>query len=131
MSSTPSASVENVAVETLSRLFVELAEDERFTAGLRESGISLLWEHSRPELRIFVSADGAVVGEDAPQYATHIIKSSTGTAHELWLGRTTFPAEITSGRLRIFGKVAKVLELMPILAPAFGRYPEIVARGNS
>ncbi|MDH6124051.1 hypothetical protein [Kitasatospora sp. GP82] len=116
----------NSTTETLGRLFTELAQDDRFTAGLRDSGISLLMEHSRPDLRIFVSAEGAVVGDGAPEYATLTIKSTAATAHELWLGRTSFPAAITSGRLRIFGKVAKVLELMPILAPAFERYPAIV-----
>lgn len=114
------------ADQVFGQLFTELSQDEKFSAGLRDSGISIRFEHSAPECRIFVSADGVEVGRE-PRQATHTLKMTCDTAHALWLGRSSFANEVNNGRLVILGKVSKVVELMTILAPTFECYPKIVA----
>lgn len=114
-----------VATESFQRLFSDLLQDDRFAAGLRDSGSTLLFEHRDPESRVFVSTENVLTGPDAPEHATLVMKMSCDTAHSLWLNSIAFPTAITNGRLRIIGKVAKVLEVIPILAMTFDRYPSI------
>jgi putative sterol carrier protein len=81
----------------------------------------------KPDCTIFLSPDGVVVGDQAPENAAITIKMSCDTAHALWMGTLMMPTAVATGRVRIRGKVAKVLEFVPILQPAFDRYPEIAA----
>ncbi|HEX4725714.1 MAG TPA: SCP2 sterol-binding domain-containing protein [Pseudonocardiaceae bacterium] len=108
-------------------LFEILVKDENFTTKLRDNGLTVRLLHTKPDCVIFVSPDGVSVGEDAPDEATITIKMSCDTAHTLWLGKLMMPTAVATGRVRIRGKVAKVLELVPILRPAFDRYSEIAA----
>jgi hypothetical protein len=43
------------------------------------------------------------------------------------MGTLMMPTAVATGKVRIRGKVAKVIEFVPILQPAFDRYPEIAA----
>ncbi|MEV5009935.1 SCP2 sterol-binding domain-containing protein [Streptomyces sp. NPDC001698] len=118
---------EETAAKVFGELFTILAADEEFTSKLRESDLSVRLIHTKPECTVFVSADEVAVGDGAPDEATVTIKMSCDTAHALWLGKLMMPAAVATGKVRIRGKVAKVLELVPILRPAFDRYPEIAA----
>ncbi|WP_405897208.1 hypothetical protein OG242_06340 [Streptomyces sp. NBC_00727] len=109
------------------RLFTVLLEDEQFVEKARKESLSVQLVHSRPDCRIFVSPDGVVVGDEAPFKPAITLKMSCDTAHALWLGRLPVPAAIATGKLRIRGRIAKVLELVPLLQPAFDRYPDIAA----
>lgn len=108
-------------------LFRILSQDEAFTARLQESNLSVRLVHTNPAAVIHVSADGVLFGDDVPEAATIIIKMSCATAHELWNGSLLMPAALAMGKVRIKGKIARVLELVPILQPAFDRYPGIAA----
>lgn len=109
------------------RLFTVLLEDEQFVEKARKESLSVQLVHSRPDCRIFVSPDGVVVGDEAPFKPAITLKMSCDTAHALWLGRLPVPAAIATGKLRIRGRIAKVLELVLLLQPAFDRYPDIAA----
>lgn len=115
----------SVATDTFQRLFSRLLQDDRFAAGMRDSGITLLFEHRDPDCRVYVSAEEVLTGAEAPEYATLVMKISCDAAHSLWLNEITFPAAITTGKLKSTGKVSKVLEVMPTLALAFDHYPAI------
>lgn len=115
------------AEQVFGSLFRILAEDEAFTARLRQSGLTVRLLQNKPDCAIFLSPDGVVVGDQAPPDAAITIKMSCDTAHALWMGTLMMPTALATGRVRIRGKVAKVLEFVPILQPAFDRYPEIAA----
>ncbi|GAA2746415.1 MULTISPECIES: SCP2 sterol-binding domain-containing protein [Kitasatospora] len=115
------------AAEVFGELFTILAADEEFTAKLRENDLTARLVHTKPDCTIFLSADKVIVGPEAPEDAAITIKMSCDTAHQLWLGKLMMPAAVATGKVRIRGKVAKVLELVPILRPAFDRYPELAA----
>ena len=115
------------AEQVFGSLFRILAEDEAFTTRLRDSGLTVRLLQSKPDCAIFLSPDGVVVGDQAPADAAITIKMSCDTAHALWTGALMMPTALATGRIRIRGKVAKVLEFVPILQPAFDRYPEIAA----
>jgi putative sterol carrier protein len=115
------------ATEVFGRLFEILSKDETFTSKLRESSLSVKLVHTKPDCLIFVSADTVLFGDQVPQDAAITIKMSCDTAHALWLGKLMMPTAVATGKVRVRGKVAKVIQLVPILQPAFDRYPEIAA----
>ena len=119
-----------MANEVFGELFRILVADESVRARLRESNLSVRLIHTKPDSQIYVSADQLIVGDDVPETATITIKMSSDTAHALWLGKLMMPTAIATGKVRIRGKVAKVIELVPILQPAFDRYPEIAANAG-
>lgn len=115
------------AEQVFGELFRILAEDENFTTRLRESGLTVRLLHKKPDCNIFVSPDDVLIGDEIPESAAITIKMSCDTAHALWMGTLMMPTAVATGKVRIRGKVAKVIELIPILQPAFDRYPEIAA----
>jgi putative sterol carrier protein len=108
-------------------LFRILLRDDNFRTRLRETGLSVRILHQKPESTIYLSADEVLIGDDAPDTASITIKMSCDTAHALWLGKLMMPTAIATGKVRIRGKVAKVIEFVPILQPAFDLYPQIAA----
>jgi putative sterol carrier protein len=108
-------------------LFRILVEDETFTTRLRESGLDARLLHTKPDCRIFLSPDELLLGDQVPEDSAITVRMSCDTAHSLWMGKLMMPAAVATGRVRIRGKIAKVLEFVPILRPAFDRYPEIAA----
>ncbi len=107
-------------------LFSILLQDETFTQRMRDSRISLHLIQVKPDVELYVTPDGVQSG--APQQPAAIrIKMSCDTAHDLWLGKLLVPVAAATGKVRIKGSVAKVLEFVPLLRPAFDRYPEIAA----
>jgi hypothetical protein len=76
---------------------------------------------------LYVGPDGLLEGDEAPGRATLVLECTSATAEELWSGGTSFPAAITQGRLRIRGRVARVLAVMPTLAIAVAAYPDLTA----
>ena len=78
---------------------------------------------------MFVAPDGIEVdSRPAPPVIT--IKMSCDTAHALWSGKLLLPLALATGKLRVRGSMAKVLEFAPMLQPAFDRYPELAAGGG-
>ncbi|MEA2299964.1 MAG: hypothetical protein QOE44_499 [Solirubrobacteraceae bacterium] len=115
------------ATAVFSQLFEILIEDDNFTSSLRENDLSVRLVHTNPEVKVFVSPDQVLLGDAVPEGAAVTIKMSCDTAHALWLGKLMVPTAVATGKVRIRGKVAKVIQLVPILQPAFDRYPGIAA----
>jgi putative sterol carrier protein len=118
---------EKRAADVFGATYSALAGDEVFAKALKEGQITIKFIHANPEFRLFVSGEGVLTGDQVPERATLTIKMSSDTAHELWSGQLSFPAGITGGRIKILGKVSRVLEVMPSLVPIFEIYPRIAA----
>jgi hypothetical protein len=114
------------AKDVFSRLFEILLSDQVFVSKMTESNLSLHLLQTKPDLELFVSPAGVFEGPP-PTTAAIRMKMSCDTAHSLWLGQLLMPLAVATGRVRIKGNVAKVLEFVPILQPAFEQYPSIVA----
>ncbi|MFJ9562206.1 SCP2 sterol-binding domain-containing protein [Streptomyces fuscichromogenes] len=116
-----------MAVKVFSRLFTVLLEDDDFAAKARQEGLSVRLLHTKPDCELLVTPQGVRAGAEQAGPAAITLRMSCDTAHALWMGQLMVPVAIATGRLRIRGKVARVLELVPMLRPAFDRYPEIAA----
>jgi hypothetical protein len=117
------------AVSVFGELFRILLEDETFSGRFRELGLTLRIVHVKPDFELYVTPSGVRVDAGIEQ-AVLTIKMSCDTAHALWSGELLMPLALATGKLRVRGSVAKVLEFVPLLQPAFDRYPAIVAEAG-
>jgi putative sterol carrier protein len=115
------------AENVFGQLFSILLKDDNFVSSLREHDLSARLIHTKPDCRIYVSPDELLIGDAVPEKAAITIKMSCDTAHAMWLGKLMVPSAVATGRVRIRGKVTKVIQLVPILQPAFDRYSEVAA----
>jgi putative sterol carrier protein len=117
------------AVAVFGQLFRILLEDETFAGRFRELGLTLRIIQVKPDFELYVSPAGVQVDASIEQ-AVLTIKMSCDTAHALWSGDLLMPLALATGKLRVRGSVAKVLEFVPLLQPAFDRYPAIVVEAG-
>lgn len=114
------------ATALFAELFSSLVADAEFSANLRQHRLTVLLLHTDPSFSIFLSPEGIHLDE-TPSPPVITIKMSCDTAHLLWTGKLLLPVAIATGKLRVRGSMAKVIEFAPMLQPAFDRYPELAA----
>lgn len=117
-------STRDQAVSVFRELYEILLADESFVNLVRTQDLSVHFVHSKPDFGLFVDADGVHV-DAVPRKPAIAIKMSCDTADALWAGRLLMPIAVATGKIRIKGSVSKVLEFVPMLHPAFDRYPAI------
>jgi putative sterol carrier protein len=122
----PVYSTREQAVAVFSELFEILLQDDDFAAVVRSRGLSVRFAHTKPDFELHIDPEGVRV--DGPPVPTSlVIKMSCDTAHALWTGRLLMPIAVATGKIRIKGSVATVIEFVPMLRPAFDRYPALAA----
>jgi putative sterol carrier protein len=122
----PAYTSKDQAATVFSQLFEIMLEDPDFGAIVRQRGLSVRFLHTKPDFELHVDADGVRV-DGPPGPAGLTIKMSCDTADALWTGRLLMPIAVATGRIRIKGSVALVIEFAPLLRPAFDRYPALAA----
>ncbi len=113
------------ATELFSELFTILLAEQQFSDSLRTNNLKVLIIHTDPDFSLFLEPDGLHL-DGSPSAPVITIKMSCDTAHQLWSGSLLLPIALATGRLRVRGNMAKILEFAPMLQPAFARYPELV-----
>jgi hypothetical protein len=106
-------------------LFAILLDDETVQIKAKEVDRTLHLILTAPDLEFYVTHEGVIPGPDGRKEIK--VKMSCDTAHTLWLGELLVPLALATGKMRIKGNVAKVLEFVPVLRPAFDMYPTIAA----
>jgi putative sterol carrier protein len=122
----PAFSSKEQAASVFTTLFEILLEDDRFESTVRKEGLTVLFKHSDPDMTVYLDADGVYVDE-VPNAPAITIQMSCTTADALWAGRLLMPIALATRKIKISGSVAKVIEFVPMLQPAFDRYPQIAA----
>ena len=122
----PTFSSKEQAASVFTTLFEILLEDDRFSTTVRNENLTVLFKHSDPEMTVYLDADGVYVDE-VPNAPAITIQMSCTSADALWSGRLLMPIALATRKIKISGSVAKVIEFVPMLQPAFDRYPQIAA----
>ena len=117
------------AEELFGELFRILAADPEFSGELERHRLTVALVHTKPDVTVYL-APGDVRVDDVPAPPVLTVKMSCDTAHALWSGKLLLPLAVATGKLRVRGSMAKVIEFAPLLHPAFDRYPDLaVAAG--
>lgn len=114
------------AVSVFTRLFEILLEDETFAGTVRSQRLSVLFLHEDLAFSLFLDGGGVYI-DQTPHAPALTIKMTTDVAHALWAGRLLMPMALATRKIRVKGKVSKVIEFVPLLQPAFDQYPTIAA----
>jgi putative sterol carrier protein len=114
------------AQELFVELFRILAADPEFAGELERNQLTVALVHTKPDFTIYL-APGEVRVDDVPAAPVLTVKMSCDTAHALWSGKLLLPLAVATGKLRVRGSMAKVIEFAPLLHPAFDRYPDLAA----
>jgi putative sterol carrier protein len=114
------------AVSVFSQLFESMLENDAFRAIVRDEALSVRFVHTEPDFELYVDAGGVRV-DGLPATTTLAIRMSCDTADALWSGRLLMPVAVATGKIRIRGSVARVIEFLPLVHPALDRYPALAA----
>ncbi len=118
------------AVPVFAGLFQILIDDPDIVARMRAASLTVRMIQTKPDFQLHVSPDGVRVDDDVSPAAI-TIKMSCDTADQLWGGRLLMPLALATGRVRVRGSLARVLEFVPLLQPAFDRYPALAAAAEA
>jgi putative sterol carrier protein len=114
------------AVSVFTELFEIMLADETFSHAVTSQHLSVLFLHDDLGFTVFVDGQGVYV-DHRPYDPAITIKMSTDVADALWAGRLLMPMALATRKIRVKGKVSKVIEFVPLLQPAFDQYPTIAA----
>ncbi len=114
------------AQDLFAELFRILLDDPDFRTRLRENHLTVQIIHTKPDFILHLDPDGVRI-DDVPEKPVISIKMSCDTAHALWSGTLLMPLAVATGKLRVRGSMAKVLEFAPMLRPAFDQYHQLAA----
>lgn len=115
------------AQRVFEELFTVLSEDSAAMDKMESSGLKVEIIHKKPDCRI--QFDGQGIHSLDEQFTPNVrIAMNCDTAHKLWMGELLMPVALATGRVRVKGNVPKILELIPVLQPAFDRYEEVAVK---
>ena len=112
----------------IGRLFQEMAEDAELASQFQRANTVVQYRYSHPEATITVdirtdSEPRVDLGETDLEPEVVMIMAAD-TAHRFFLGEVNVTVALARGEIRARGPVAKILKLVPLVKPFFGRYRE-------
>ncbi len=113
----------------LGELFNTLLEHPEVREKYLESGMTIKFNIHDPEGYIWLSAEQEkVICGEADLKPTIEMTLSGDTCHQFWLQQIKMPVALAKGKIKAKGPLPKVLNLLPILKPAYEAYPEIAEK---
>jgi hypothetical protein len=119
-------------VEDLFReLWIKMINETEFGTKLREEELSILFITEDPEVVMYVDINGPLFGEEAKTKTPVVtMKMSGDTVHKFWLKQINVPKALALRQIKAKGPVGKILQLLPLLKPGFGIYPDYCKKYN-
>lgn len=114
--------------EVLGELFNTLLQDPAVGPKYREAGIVIKFIISEPDGFIWLTNDDRVICGDADYKPTIEMTLSGDTCHQFWLQQVKMPVALAKGLIKAKGPMPKVLNLLPMLKPAYEAYPGIARK---
>ncbi len=115
--------------EVLGELFNTLMEDSEAKKKYLDSGLNIKFDIFDPDGVIWLSAEEEKVICGDADLKPHVEMTLSGdTCHKFWLQQIKMPVALAKGEIKVKGPMNKVLNLLPILKPAYQAYPEIAKK---
>ena len=120
-----------VMEELFGELWIKMINETEFGRKLKENQITIFFVIDDPEVVMFVDENGPLFGE-AAQAKTPVVtmKMSGDTVHKFWLKKINVPKALALRQIKAKGPIGKVLQLLPLLKPGFGLYPDYCQKYN-
>lgn len=119
----------------MNELWARIKADKAMSEGLLASKMAVRFNYKDPAGQVTVdSRDGQdmkVTAGPCDIKPDVEMDMKSDVAHEFWLGKTSVPMAILTGKIVAKGPVQKALTLLPVIKPAFLIYPEVYKTHNS
>ncbi|MGO9145988.1 MAG: hypothetical protein ACLQDF_06430 [Desulfomonilia bacterium] len=114
-----------VAEELFGELWTRMIKDFGFGKSLKESGISIYFVVTDPDMVMFVDENGPIFGAEAEKKMPVVTMKMKGDiVHKFWLKDLNVPMALALRQVVAKGPVNKVLQLLPLMKPGMEIYPE-------
>ncbi len=114
--------------EVLGELFNTLLDDPTVGPKYKEANIVIKFSIHDPEGYIWLTNDSQVICGEADYKPTIEMSLSGDSCHQFWLQEIKLPTALAKGLIKAKGPMPKVLNLLPMLKPAYEAYPEIAKK---
>lgn len=114
--------------EVLGELFHALLENPNVGPKYLEAGITIRFNIDQPDGYIWLCRDGQIVCGDHDDKPTIEMTLSGDICHQFWLQEIKMPIALAKGAIKAKGPMPKVLNLLPLLKPAYEIYPDIAKK---
>ena len=112
----------------LGGLFEHLVTHPEFGPKFAATGITIKFNITNPNDQLWITPGdgkkGEVIWGDTDFKATVEMTMSSETCHKFWLKHISMPIALAKGLIKAKGPMPKVLKLLPLLKPAYDKYPE-------
>jgi putative sterol carrier protein len=121
---------ENDVYRYIGRLMQDLAADPELASKFRRADTAVQFRLHDPDAQITVEMrrDREMQVDLGPSELDPevVMSMAADTAHRFWLGKVNVTAALARGHIAAKGPVAKILRLIPLVRPAFGRYEQML-----
>jgi hypothetical protein len=110
-------------------IFAYLRDDPQANQAFVKSGLVIRFKYADPDAEI--TLDGSQEPVEmflGPSDRQPIVDMSmTGdVAHQFWLGKLNLVSALTRGTIVAKGPIPAIMRLLPVITPAYKKYPEIL-----
>lgn len=120
-----------VAEDLFGELWKKVIDEFGFGQKLKDSGITLFFKVTDPDISMYVDENGPLFGAEAETKTPVITMKMKGDiVHKYWLKDLNVPMALALRQVVAKGPVNKILQLLPLMKPAMELYPEYCRKYN-
>ena len=115
--------------DVLTEFYEQLRDDPEIGAALAETNLCIQFIYKNPSATITIDATGdeIVIHRGAFAGTPEVTMTmSADFAHQFWHGKANLITALTRRQVVARGNVPKTVKLLPILKPAYARYPQFL-----
>ncbi len=116
--------------EVLGSLWEGLLKEEDLAKKFREANITIKFTIHDPKGEIWLFPEGKVICGSCSAKPTVEMFLSGDDCHKFWMQQLKLPLALASRKIRAKGPINKILKLLPLIKPAYERYPKIAKEHN-
>ncbi len=116
--------------EVLGRLWEELLSEKELADKFKEAGIIIKFTIHDPKGEIWLFPQGKVVCGHTEEKPTVEMFLSGDDCHRFWMQELKLPVALATRKIKAKGPINKILKLLPLIRPAYERYPSIASKYN-
>ncbi len=114
----------------LGKLFEDIIADDELGPRFRRADTVVQYRMRRPDSQLTVKAleeDELRVDFGVTELQPEVVLAmDADTAHRFWLGKVNVTVALARGQISARGPVAKILKLVPLVAPVRARYESLL-----